>query len=224
VDDDGVSRLIIEKFVAKTGMLKLIASCDSAIDAAKILRQADVDIIFLDVEMPGLTGLDLIKSLRNVPSVVLITGKKEYAAEAFEFDVEDYILKPVEYPRFLKAVMKVTESLSRKTPVKDEPAENLFIKVDQKFISINSKDILFSEAQKDYVKVVTPAAKYVTLSTMKGVESKLPAKDFIRIHRSYIVRIDKISDLKSENLLIGKEIIPIGESYKHDLFKRLNIL
>ncbi len=216
--------MVIEKFVTQTGMLRLLASCDNAMDAARVLQAADVDIIFLDVEMPGLTGIELIKSLRNVPSVVLITGKRDYAAEAFEFDVADYIVKPVEYPRFLKAVMKVTESLSRKPPVKEESNDSLFIKVDQKFISINPKDILFIEAQKDYAKVVTAANKFLTLSTMKSVEAKLPAKDFIRVHRSFIVRIDKISDLRSENLLIGKEIIPIGESYKQELFKRLNIL
>lgn len=224
VDDEAVSRMVLEKYIAQTDLLRLVASCESAIDAIKVLQEDKIDIIFCDIEMPGLSGMDLIKSLKTAPCVVLITGKPEYAAEAFEFDVTDYIVKPVAYPRFLKSVNKAVEFLNTKMPAREKASDKLFIKVDQKFISISLNEILYIEAQKDYVKIVTETNKYLTLSTMKGVEAKLPTNEFIRIHRSYIVRIDKISDLRPENLLIGKEILPIGESYKEDLFKRINIL
>lgn len=216
--------MVLEQYIAQTDLLRLVASCENAIDAIRVMQEDRIDLIFCDIEMPGLSGMELIKSLKTVPTVVMITGKTEYAAEAFEFDVTDYIVKPVSYPRFLKSVNKAAELLNAKVPAREKSNEKLFIKTDQKFIAVSLSDIIYIEAQKDYIKVVTPTNKYLTLSTMKGVEAKLPQDEFIRIHRSYIVRIDRITDLRTENLLIGKDILPIGESYKDALFKRINIL
>jgi DNA-binding LytR/AlgR family response regulator len=220
VDDEKMSRQIISHFIERTEGLELVKVCESAIEAANFLQQNAVDVVFLDIEMPEMSGMDLIKSLEIIPQVVLITSRTDYAIEAFEHNVVDYLVKPVEYARFVKAVAKVRENLQ----TQQTEAEDLYVKSESKIVKINLKELLYVEALADYVILHTSAQKYIVHSTMKGIEKRLPEKNFIRIHRSYIVNTDKIEHIEDLSVVINKKYLPIGNSYKDAFMKRLNIL
>lgn len=223
VDDDPLSRRIIEQFAAKTDFLEAVASCPDAITAAEALRNNSIDLIFLDIEMPEMTGLELIKTLKDKPQVILITSKEKYALEAYEYDVTDYLLKPPAYPRFLKAAEKALD-YHREITEPEAVRDFLFVKEDARLVKIVLTDIEYIEAQGDYITIKTTETKHTVYSTMKNVVAKLPEDTFTRVHRSFIVRLDKVTDVADSNLLIGKKIIPIGASHKAELMKRLNIL
>lgn len=224
VDDEDLSRSIIEQHIKLTDFLELEGSCSGAIEASKILKEKKIDILFLDVEMPDMTGLEFLETLTSKPQVILVTGKEDYALSAFEYDVVDYLLKPVAYPRFLKAVNKATNISLNVQNDASLAGNTLFVKVDSRLLKIDINDLLYVEAMGDYVVLTTNTGKYTAYSTMKNIVSKLPPSDFIRVHRSFIVRADKIMDITESNLVIGKHIIPIGGSFKQDLLQRLNIL
>ena len=221
VDDEPIARKILEEFVRKTNHLELIGSCSSAIEANEIVRKGDIDLIFLDIEMPEMSGLDLLKSLNKIPNVIMVTSKEKYAVEAFEFDVADYILKPPTYVRFLKAVNKVNESLNSN----NHSTENfIFLKIDSRLIKIDVNSIYYVEANGDYATVYTAEKNHTIYSTMKALENKINNDNFIRVHRSYIINLSKVTDIEDNNLLVNKKIIPIGASYKNELMKKLNII
>lgn len=223
VDDEEMSRKNIETFVKRVNDLKLVAVCHDAVEASNLLRKESVDLVFLDVEMPEMSGIELIKSLKHKPEIVLITSKENYAVEAFEYDVADYIVKPATYERFLKAFDKVKARLTtdNENDVKDDA---VFVKVDSQLIKVNTSDILWVEAFGDYVNIFTETNKYIVHSTMKGMENKLSSEYFLRVHRSYIVRVEKIKAIEETIIIIGKKLIPIGDSYRSTLMKRLNML
>ncbi len=223
VDDEEMSRKNIEQLVKRVNDLKLVVVCKDAVEASNVLRKENVDLVFLDVEMPEMTGIELIKSLTHKPEIVLVTAKENYAVEAFEYDVADYIVKPATYERFLKAYDRVKERLSSdaENPVNDDA---VFVKVDSQLVKVNTRDILWVEAFGDYVNVFTETNKYIVHSTMKGMENKLPSDNFLRVHRSYIVRVEKIKAIEETIIIIGKKLIPIGDSYRSTLMKRLNML
>lgn len=223
VDDEELSRVVIESLVKKTDFLELVASCTSPLEAASVLRTGAIDILFADVEMSEMTGLELIRSLDNPPEVILVTAKEQYAVDAFEMNVADYLVKPVTLPRFLKAVNRVRERLQADTEVK-QTSDAIFIKVNSQLVNIRLADILWVEATGDYVTLNTLADKYIVHSTMKGIEHRLPNRDFVRVHRSYIVRIDRIKAIEDTLIIIGKNLIPIGDSYRTPLMNRLTTL
>lgn len=223
VDDDEISRELIAEHIGNTDGLELVKSCKSGIEACNFLSKNNVDVIFLDVEMPKMSGLDLLKSLDHKPNVILITGKEKYAVEAFEQEVADYLVKPVQYPRFLKAINKL-KGKQKPSVIESFQTDSLFIKVDSELVNLSNKEILWIEALGDYVNIITSVKKYVVLSTMKNIEEKLPPKDFIRVHRSYFVRIDKIKKLSEDIILVENKLIPVSKSYKKDLLDRLNLL
>lgn len=220
VDDDEMSRATIEHYVTQTDFLHLEGVCSSAIEALNLLKQSEIDILFLDIEMPGMSGLDLLESMVRIPSVVLITSKEEYAVKAFEYDVIDYLLKPIEYVRFLKAVNKVSERLHETTIDKND----IFIKSDLKFVKINFTEILYVEAMADYVVIHIDKSKHIIHSTMKAIEKKLSTDYFVRVHRSYIVNIRKIDTVENATIVIKDKRIPVGASYKNDFMNKLKIL
>lgn len=226
VDDDEMSRLILKKFVDKTDFLAVSHDLDNAKDASKILlgeSSNEVDIVFLDVEMPEMSGMELVESLQSAYNVVVVTSKKDYAIEAFEGAVADYLVKPVEYERFLKAVNKVKESLEKERKLA-EREDHIYVKSDGRLIRLSYNDILFVEALADYVIFNTTGKKYIVHHTMKGIQKRLPDSIFSRVHRSYIInrnRIDKIEDLQ---VFIGEKTFAIGASYKDSLMGRLNLL
>ncbi len=226
VDDDEMSRTIVKHFVEQTQSLTLVGICTDAIQAANTLQVTPVDLIFLDVEMPEMTGMELVKSLTVKPQVVIISSRADYAAEAFEYSISDYLVKPITYARFLKAVEKVRESVEHH-PVTSNHApqsQDLYIKTDAKIVKITLRDLLYVEALADYVILHTAGARYIVHSTMKGIEKKLADGAFARIHRSYIINTEKIDSIEDLSVVINKKYIPIGASYKDSFLKRLNIL
>lgn len=227
VDDDAVVRTLLEEYLAQTAGVTLVGSYESPIDAANTLRTEPVDLLFLDVEMPMMSGLDLARALEVRPKVVLVTSKAEYAAEAFDLDVIDFIVKPVSYARLLRALERARRRES--TTVEERTVErvtgdHVFVKVEGRLVKVALQEIFWVEAQGDYVLLHTLRKRYMVHGTMKSIEEKLPAADFVRVHRSHLVRIDRIVDVEEGNLVVERNIIPIGASYRAPLIARLDPL
>ena len=227
VDDDKMSRLVINKFIEKTDFLTLSHDLDNTKEASDILlgeSSNDVDVVFLDIEMPGMSGLELVKSLQKAYNVILVTSKKEYASEAFEDSVADYLVKPVEYERFLKAANKVRENL-KKEQILAEKEDHIYVKSDGKLYRLAYDNILFVEALADYVIFNTEVGrKHIVHHTMKGVEKRLPESIFSRVHRSYIINRTKINRIEDLQVYIGEKNFSIGASYKEALMEKFNML
>ena len=221
IDDDILALKSIKKCLERHNSLELLAEFCDPEKAYDYLKTNSCDVLFLDMEMEGLNGLDLIKKLDHVPYVVIISSKSEYAAEAFNFDVVDYIVKPVSFERFQKAVLKV-ENIAEN--FKSSNKDFFYIKQESKMVQIQYKDVNYVEALADYVNIFTTSKRYTILSTMKAVESNLPSKDFMRIHRSYIVRLDKIREIEENTISIEGKLLPVSRSNKDNFLKKLNLL
>jgi DNA-binding LytR/AlgR family response regulator len=215
--------MVIKKCVERTEALELVALCSSALEARELLKTESIDLILLDVEMPEMSGIDFLQSMKIDPKVILITSKTDYAVEAFEHDVVDYILKPVNYPRFIKAIEKAQGS-EEIVQIDTAGSDHMFIKIDHKLVRIILADIMYIEALADYVIVHTADARYTVLSTMKAMETKLPPKLFARTHRSFIIRLDKILSIEENVVTLASKSIPISRSYKANIMQRLNLL
>ena len=226
VDDNKMARMALKQLVNQVQSLELIAEYSDATDALSSLNNMQVDLLLLDIEMPDMTGLDLTRKLVNKkPLIIFTTAKKDYAVEAFELNVVDYLVKPITLPRFRQAVEKADEALeSNKEEVKVEEQGFVFVKDNGVLKRISIDDILFLEAMGDYVKVHTPQKFHVVHATLKSIEEKLPASKFIRVHRSYIVAINKIDFIQEGTISIGKTPIPVADTHKSNLNKRLNLL
>ncbi|MEN7546725.1 LytTR family DNA-binding domain-containing protein [Rapidithrix thailandica] len=222
VDDESVARQIIKTHVLNTPELTLVGEFEDSIEAFNFLKDNKVDVAFLDIEMPEMTGMDLVQSIPDLPQIILITAQKEYALEAFEYNVVDFLVKPVRYPRFMKALDKVKQNL-QKTSEK-APEDQIYVKADNKIVRLTLEDIFFIEALSDYVIINTLQKKYVVHSTMKGMEKRLAATNFIRVHRSYIVNINKIDTIEDMTIVMPQKEIPIGASYKSSFMEKLNFL
>ncbi len=228
VDDDEISRSIISHFVKQTDYLNLVKVCQNGVEAHNFLQQGNKPhIIYLDIEMPEMSGLELIQQLPDTNvQIILITSREKYAVEAFEHQVIDYLVKPVNYARFLKASARAMDKIEENLDSILQNS-NLFVRVNHKIVKIIPKDIKYIEALSDYVLIYTSDSdqKYVVHSTMKGIEKKLAQHEhFVRVHRSFIVNIDHIEAVKDENIVIGSKGIPIGRSYKNQFMERLDIL
>ena len=223
VDDDEMSRRVVMHFIQKFGSLQLSKEFDNAIDAIRYLDEEHVDIIFLDVQMPEMTGMEFINALEKDIEIILITSEEKYAVEAFEKHVTDYLVKPIEYARFIQAVQKAQQNVENKRASTVNRRE-FFVRSDAKIVRIPYEKILFVEALADYVIIQTEAKKHIVHFTMKGIVNRLPDDEFVRTHRSYIVNLNKIEALEDNAILIGEKYIPIGASYKDALMDRLNFL
>jgi len=225
VDDEAISRKILTCYVEKTEFLSLDHEVTNGIEASNILlkEEADVDLIFLDIEMPEMSGLELIESLDRSYQVVFTTSAERYAVDAFEHNVIDYLIKPIEYSRFLKAALKAKDNLEslRKN---SESQSTIFIKSESKLVKLDTSEINFIEALADYVIFNTVKGKFIVHYTMKGIEKRLPPNQFVRGHRSFIINSKKINALEDMNVTMTDKSIPIGASYEENLYKRLNIL
>ncbi len=228
VDDDRMSLRILQSLVEKTDFLSLVGAYDNALRAARALVEQEVDLLFLDVEMPDMTGLELIETLERKPQIIITTSKEQYAMKAFDHDAADFLLKPIEnYARFLKAVRKAMGNLRKPAPVTPagaEPVNTVFVKVDSLLVSFNLKEVHYIEAYGDYVKIHTEGKTYVVHTKLRTVEDTLPDRDFARVHRSFIVRIDKIKNIDTSNLQVGTKIIPISNSYRPLLMEKIQTL
>jgi DNA-binding LytR/AlgR family response regulator len=223
VDDDAMSVKILEGNIAKTGFLSVSQTFHSPVEAVQYLSEHQADILFLDVEMPEMSGLEMLGSLEDRPAVILVSSKPEYALEAFDFDVEDFLLKPITYARFLKAVNKVKEKQNQEQAIQFK-GDFVFVKSDAALIKVDIRQVMWVEALADYVAIVTKEKKFVCHSTMKAIEAKLPQDQFVRVHRSYIVRIDQIDAIEDKTVSVGKKVIPVGGTYRDILMNRLNLI
>lgn len=221
-----MSRRIIEEFVSRTDQLNLLNSYENAVDAINAFNSdEDIDLIFLDIEMPEMSGIDFLETLTNPPQIIIISSKDKYALEAFNYDVTDYLLKPISYSRFFKAVNKANLRFRNKVENKDD---EIFIKKNSALVRLKYDDILWVEALENYVIFVSFAEKYTIHFTMKAIEAKLPQNKFTRVHRSFIVNTKCINMIEDNSIIIktheGKKSIPIGKSYKDKLLGDINLI
>ncbi|WP_375443471.1 LytR/AlgR family response regulator transcription factor [uncultured Fibrella sp.] len=214
VDDEPLAREVLENFIDRTPALQLIQSCSSALQAFEVLHHQPVDLLFLDIKMPGINGLDFIKSLRAAPAVIFTTAFAEYAMAGFELDAIDYLLKPISYERFCRGITKL---LKLHPPQLAVPKAYTYFKIDGQLVKIAHTDLLYAKSVKDYVLLRTLNGKYLTHMTMKYLTQLLPSPPFFRVHRSYLVNKSFVHLADKSSITIGDTIIPVGESYKHSL-------
>jgi len=222
VEDEVMARKSLQRLCEQHESLDLVSVFENAEDALVFLSTEKVDVIWLDVEMPGLSGFDLLENLTAIPQVIMTTTKTEYAFDAYQYQVTDYLKKPVMLPRFKMAVDKVLELNARKTTVSTQRQE-IYVKSEGRYIRLPYSDILYIENIGDYVKIYTQDNSYIIHTTMKYLEEKLGGQ-FLRVHRSFIVHLDKIVDIEENNLVIAKKVIPISRANKPELMNRLNML
>lgn len=230
IDDEKLALDLIEDDILKVPFLQLVKKCRNGVDALDVLQTEKIDLLFLDIQMPDISGIQFLKSLTHKPLVIFTTAYEKYALEGFELDVVDYLLKPYSFERFLKAVNKAQEHLSilnknSGQPVTEEISfsnQFIFVKSDYKLVKIEISEIQYVESLKDYVKIVAGDKPVVTLSSMKAIEEKLVAPDFIRVHRGFIVNIRKIQYIHRNFVKVGDKEIPIGDNYKENFLQIIN--
>lgn len=231
IDDEPPAREIIRRYVQEVPTLQLAGECANAIQALTALQQQPVDLLFLDIRMPQLNGTDFIKTLKNPPKVIFTTAYSEYALEGYELDVVDYLMKPIRFDRFLKAVNKAFPTNSFSSAIKPSVTENneekknesfVYFRADRKMVKVMLDDILYIESMKDYIKVFTLQSVIITKQSISSVEAMLPGKLFVRTHRSFIVAINKIKSFTNEIIEINKADIPIGKLYRNGVMKMLS--
>jgi DNA-binding LytR/AlgR family response regulator len=225
IDDEPPARTLIKGFISKVPYLKLLNTFKDGLSGIEFLKSNDVDLIFLDIEMGGLSGIQLLKSLNKKPKIIITTAYRNYAIDAFDLDVTDYLLKPLSFERFLKAVDKVYNQLwKEKEPLSNQLPEKdfIFVKTEYKMQRINFDDILYIEGLYEYLMIVTKTSKIATLQSFKNIEKLLPKSNFIRVHKSYIVALDKIDNIEKHTIkILGKEI-PIGDKFKKKFFEAIS--
>lgn len=227
VDDEPLSLKVIEGYLKKIPYVEVIKTFQSAIPVYEFIADNQVDLIFLDIEMPGLTGIDFIKSLKEKPAIVITSAKKEYAIEGFDLDVDDYMVKPLTFERILKAVNKVAEGkISSKKTVSKNNRENdyIYLKENKRMVKVYLKNIVYLESLKDYIRVVTTCKTVITKLQLNYFEEILDNDDFIRIHRSFIIAKNKIDAYSSSTIELGDTELPIGRKYKDIVLEKLSKL
>jgi DNA-binding LytR/AlgR family response regulator len=223
VDDEPFARKLIQSHAGKVEMLEEAGVCKNAVDAANFLRAHKVDILFLDIQMPELTGMDFIKSLKHRPIIILTTAHREFAAEAFELEVTDYLVKPISFDRFLKAVNKITETRPSMAiqQKKETTIPIVQIKADRKIFPVPASEIIYIESLDNYVKIYLKEKVLITHETITSLEEKLGASSFVRIHRSFIVNLSHVQSIGAEFIQISNKELPFGRVYKQSAQSRL---
>ena len=226
VDDEILARKSLQRLAERNEHLELKDVVESAEAALKVIESEEIDLVFLDVEMPGLSGLELIDKLPYMPHIVITTSNKEYAYDAFEYEVTDFLAKPIAMPRFTSAVDKAIFNENKIQKVAGSSSANeLYVKVDGKLIRLPYDSIMYFENVGDYVKVITDGmGVHVIYGALKSIDEKLNYPRFLKVHRSYIVNLDKVKDIEDNTLVIEKKVIPISRAHKNTLLKTINIL
>ncbi|WP_115461084.1 LytR/AlgR family response regulator transcription factor [Winogradskyella aurantiaca] len=230
IDDEAAARAIISQLCGQAPQVNVIEEFPNAIQAIKFLNQNEVDLIFLDIHMPDFTGFDFIETIKNPPKIILTTSDTNFAIQAFEYDcIVDYLVKPISLERFQKAINKaeassVNASSNSSDKVETTSGNDLYVNIDRRLIKINIPSIYLVEAQGDYIRVKTENKNYTVHSTLKKIKEKLPDSIFLKVHRSYIININKIVDIEDNSVLIKKDIIPVSRSNRPELMRRLNML
>ncbi len=224
IDDEPLARKGLREYIADAGFLNLVGEFDNALKATDLISSGEVQLLFLDIQMPKITGLDFFKTLQNAPPVIFTTAYPQYALEGFEVKALDYLVKPISFDRFLKAALKAKEYYEvreKNVAEASDSSEYFFIKADNKLVKIVFDEILFAEALQNYVTIHTKDKKYITYLTFKSVESYLPANKFIRVHKSYIVAASKVDTIDGNDIRIGQHHIPISRNMKDEVMERL---
>jgi DNA-binding LytR/AlgR family response regulator len=224
IDDNPIDLDIACDFVKKLDFLDLAASLSDPLEALSVIKSISPDILICDVEMPDLNGLALVKTLSPQPQVIFTTSFPDFAVQGFELNAVDYLVKPFSFERFVKAINRAVEQYSFRnqsreaSPGKADNGDHFFVRSEHRFVRIEFSEVQYVEAMKDYVKIVTPSQTILTAITLKVIEDQLPAKDFIRIHRSFIANVNRIEAILNLDVVIGGATIPVGESYKEELY------
>lgn len=231
IDDEATSRTIIGELCSSYKNLNVVEVFSNAIEAIKYLNQNKTDLIFLDIHMPDFNGFDFIRTLKDPPFIILTTADAEFAIQAFEYDcIVDYIVKPIKPERFKKSIQKVEVKLNEKVTAtttekeKLQTVDDFYVNINKRLIKIDIQSIYLVEAKGDYIYLKTDNKNYTVHSTLKKIEEKLPDHMFLKIHRSYIININKIIDIEDNSVLIEKDIVPVSRSNRPELMKRLNLL
>lgn len=222
VDDDEMARASLESMCHKIDGLEIVGTCESCFEALKVLKTVKADLILLDIQMPDFSGMDLVKSMDMRQQVIFTTSHAEYAVEAFEHRVTDFLTKPVELPRLLKAIDRARENTSIDDG--DEEMAELFIKVDGRYVRIDLDKVLYIEALGDYVTFHTLAERYVVHSTLKNIDDKIKNRNFLKVHRSFVVNLTKVVDIEETNMVIHDKVIPISRAHRPILMNRIKTI
>jgi DNA-binding LytR/AlgR family response regulator len=224
VDDESLALDLLEDNISKVPFLKLVKRCKNAFEAMQVLQEEKIDLIFLDIQMPGITGIQFLQSLRSNPMIIFITAYDKYALDGFELSVLDYLVKPVPFDRFLKACNKALEQYNlRSQPIQPEEAgsDYIFVNSEYNLVKVVIADITHVEGLKDYVKIHTASAPkpVITRLSMKSIEEKLPSSKFVRVHKSFIISLGKITSIRKNRVRLGEAEVPISEHYRDNLFR-----
>jgi DNA-binding LytR/AlgR family response regulator len=226
VDDEPLALRVVESHIERMNDLEVVAKCRNAMEAFEVLKQHKVDLMFLDIQMPGITGLDFLKNLRHRPAVVFTTAFRNYALEAFDLDVLDYLLKPISFERFFQCVQKYYQYAGNESavykPKEEKSAEHIYVKQGKKATKIPLNEIIYIESLRDYIRIHTDEEKYMIKMTMCNMEKQLPENDFLRTHKSFMISVSKITALTPTRVFLGEKEIPIGRNYKQGVLSRLN--
>ena len=231
IDDEPLAQRILERYAQDVSSLEVVQKCNNALDAIEIMKEQEIDLIFLDINMPKITGLEFLRSLQHPPLVIITTAYAEFAIQGYELDVVDYLMKPFGMERFLKAIQKVHDilkprehSLTEKTAGNSQEDQYIFVKSSKKTYRINLNDILYVEALGDYVKIYTTDRMIISYHSMKNLENLLSPKQFPRIHKSFIVSLSKIDLIEGNQVKLRERYIPIGTNFKAEFEKLIRMI
>ncbi len=234
IDDESLARKLLEENIRQLPFLELVGVCKNPFEAMQTLQEQRVDLMFLDIQMPGMLGTQFLQSLREKPMVIFVTAYSNYAIESYDLDVIDYLMKPVSMERFTKAALKAFDEKQKQLALKTIPPsvsdlkpqqeDTFFVNVEYSLVKIQMKDISHVESMKDYVKIFLTTAKkpVITKSTLKAIEEKLPTQQFMRVHKSFIVNLDKIESIRSQNIFIGEHHVPVSDGHLETLMQIIN--
>nr|WP_295924389.1 LytTR family DNA-binding domain-containing protein [uncultured Dyadobacter sp.] len=213
VDDEPLARQILETYIRQNDALELAHSCSNAFEAFEVLHSGQVDLLFLDIELPALTGIDFIRQLKNPPPIIFTTAYQQYAVESYEVEAVDFLLKPITYERFQQGVSRFFKRLPEKAP----PPAHTYFKVNGELIRLSHADILYAQSLKDYLFIQTMKGHYITHLTMKALSELLPATQFRRVHRSFLINKSQVTAIGRHEIKLGKYTVPIGDSFRPDM-------
>lgn len=222
IDDEPLARKGLNEYIGDIDFLRVVGEYDTPLKVAEQLSSGQVQLLFLDIQMPKLTGIDFLKGLQQPPPVIITTAYPQYALEGFELNVLDYLVKPISFNRFVKAAMKAKDYYAERRPAAPTKQDDyIFIKADNKLVKILYADILFVEALQNYVTIYTKDRKYITYLTFRSMEENLPAEQFLKVHKSFIVHLPKIDGIEGNDLLIGEHMIPVSRSNKDEILQKI---
>ena len=223
VDDEPLASKIIATYLKPIHNLELVKICHDSIEAFNLMNESEIDLIFLDINMPEISGIEFLKTLKNPPHVIITTAYREFAVESFELDVVDYLIKPIPLQRFMKAISKVNKLISFNEEREDTTSEDqfIFLKVDKKMIKVSLSEIYYIESLKDYIRVNTDSGSYITHQTLTGITDILPQNEFLRVHRSYTVHLEKVTAIQGNALELNGKWLPIGRNYTHEVKQKI---